>query len=78
MDSRQLNALPTPASQIESMQRALTDLRTECDALRKDAERYRYVRTLNVVQFAALFTANLKGSGPFDELVDAALQGQTP
>lgn len=38
--------------------------------LRKDAERYRYVRRLNVTQFKTLFDRNLFGEGRFDDLVD--------
>lgn len=41
---------------------------------RRDAERYRYVRTLNVPQFKEMFVNNLQTYQPFDSLVDAAIQ----
>lgn len=45
---------------------------TLAEAYRAGYERYEYIRTLNVPQFAELFTRNLHGEGRFDDLVDAA------
>lgn len=42
----------------------------------RDARRYRYVRTLQPVQWAAIFAANIAGQATFDELIDRALDAK--
>lgn len=42
------------------------------------ARRYETVRKLSVNDFAALYAANLRGEGRFDDLVDALAAGRPP
>jgi hypothetical protein len=46
----------------------------ELSEMCRDAEFYRYVRTLNPRQFTDLWTRNLNGTGAFDDLVAQAIR----
>lgn len=52
----------------------LTDAADTMSDDERDANRYRYVRTLHPVQFAVLCADNIAGKGRFDDLVDAAME----
>lgn len=45
-------------------------LRAERDAMEKGHARYEFIRTLAPVYYAQLWNRNIRGEGPFDELVD--------
>ena len=44
------------------------------EELRRDAARYRYLRTLNPREFGALWEINLRGEHRFDDLIDARIK----
>jgi hypothetical protein len=44
------------------------------EELRRDAARYRYLRTVSPREFSALWETNLRGGHRFDELVDARIK----
>lgn len=46
----------------------------EVEEMRLNAARYRYLRTLNPREFAALWEINLRGEHRFDELIDARIK----
>ena len=49
-------------------------LRAALDEVVKAAERYEFVRTLNVPEFASLSRENIRGKGRFDDLVDEMMK----
>ena len=49
---------------------------SELEALRKDAERYRWIRRQSVHVFRRLYILSLTDNVPFDELVDVAIKGE--
>ncbi|MNQ70752.1 hypothetical protein D3C85_853970 [compost metagenome] len=54
----------------------VSDMRDENEQLRKNAERYKFLRRLGSQKFHELRLENIRTGEPFDSLVDKAIAGQ--
>jgi hypothetical protein len=71
---REFNQWRTGKGEIQLGADYPTQLSHSLDEVVKAAERYEFMRTLNVPEFKDLFNRNISGEGRFDDLVDEAMK----
>jgi hypothetical protein len=54
--------------------RDLAEMARKLDVYKKGYDRYECLRTFNVPEFTQLFQTNLKGTTPFDSLIDMEIE----